>query len=356
MPTDAALTVSEPKYSPTTGQGLRWAVVLAGGDGVRMRPLIKSWLGENRPKQYCTFTGSRSMLQHTLDRAAQLCPEERIITIVGAGHSNYLKRNHIGTVIEQPQNKGTALGVMLPIAFILDRDPDATVLILPSDHFVYPEERFNGYADQAFRLADQHSDRLIIMGAVPDGPETDYGWIEPGQDANGGNHSEVRSFLEKPSREAAQKIFDNHWLWNTMVVAVKASTLWALATRLLPKPMQGFENLRVVLRAVREERVPDNHVMVALNHIYNRLPASDFSRDILQNITRKSIVVPIEGVRWSDWGRPERIWETLTFLGVKPAMPGNGWKGRIVHPTCAPERSDDDAPTPRVWAKYVNTP
>ncbi len=363
MPIDAAFRMA-PELTTTvpSQQGLQWGIILAGGEGIRMRSLIKSWLGENRPKQYCTFAGSRSMLQHTLDRAAALLGETQLLTIIGAGHWAYVD-GAVGTchgsLVEQPSNRGTAPGVLLPLSFILDRDPEATVLVLPSDHFVYPEERFNRYAANAITLAEQHPDHLVLMGAIPDGPETDYGWIEPGKSlsnvSTSDRPSEVRSFLEKPSRDAAQTLFENQWLWNTMIVAAKAKVLWASARTLIPSVVESLDNFRVVLRAVREGRAPQEHVDIALAHAYQRIPSADFSRDILQNAARKSLVLPIEGVRWSDWGRPERIWETLSFLGVQPALPANGWRAPHAR-HAARDRMENELSAPKTWGKLANTP
>ena len=66
-------------------------VVLAGGDGMRLRPLTERWLGRHVPKQYCAFTGTRSMLDHTIDRAACLCNPGRILTVVGRHHRDLLR-------------------------------------------------------------------------------------------------------------------------------------------------------------------------------------------------------------------------------------------------------------------------
>ncbi|TKS59515.1 MAG: mannose-1-phosphate guanylyltransferase [Nitrospira sp.] len=69
-----------------------WSIVLAGGEGKRLAPMIKRWLGEERPKQYCAFTGTRSMLQHTVDRADCLTVPEQRVTVVGAHYQEEATR------------------------------------------------------------------------------------------------------------------------------------------------------------------------------------------------------------------------------------------------------------------------
>src|SRR5688572_33404456 len=123
-----------------------WSIVLAGGEGVRLRPLIERWLGGHRPKQYCTFVGTRSLFQHTLDRADLLTRPERKVVLVAAGHRKeacqQLQGRLAARVVLQPLNRDTAPGVFLPLTYVRAANHDATVVIYPSDHFINPEERF----------------------------------------------------------------------------------------------------------------------------------------------------------------------------------------------------------------------
>src|SRR5512139_1264407 len=125
-----------------------WAVVLAGGEGQRMRSLIRSWLGKGRPKQYCAFVGTRSMLKHTLDRTSNVVNPDQIVTVIGENQLVHLWENLSegmpGRILEQPSSRGTGAAVFLAATFVLATDPNATFLILPSDHFVYPESLFTG--------------------------------------------------------------------------------------------------------------------------------------------------------------------------------------------------------------------
>ena len=110
-----------------------WSVVLAGGDGVRTKEFIRRWLGHDKPKQYCTFLGNRSMFQHTLDRAVMLTPWERMVVIAARHHQNelwaQLDGRPAGMIVLQPSNADTAAGVFLPLSHILANDPDATDVV-----------------------------------------------------------------------------------------------------------------------------------------------------------------------------------------------------------------------------------
>jgi len=127
-------------------RGNLWSIVLAGGDGVRTKEFIRHWLGCEKPKQYCTFVGSRSMFQHTLDRAATLTPWERVVVVAARQHQHnvwpQLDGRPAGMVLLQPKNMDTAAGIFLPLTYILARDPQATVVIYPSDHFISPKSSF----------------------------------------------------------------------------------------------------------------------------------------------------------------------------------------------------------------------
>ena len=316
----------------TAARSAPWATVLAGGEGTRMQPLIRNWLGHDRPKQYCTFVGARSMLQHTLDRVRDLVPREKTLTVIGGNHRSFLEQalgaQAPGRVIEQPVSRGTAPGVFLPASQIMEEDPEATVLILPSDHFIHPTERFVHHIRFASLLVDQFKDYLVLLGAAPDGPETDYGWIVPGQRRRAwASHrfvpdpSEVACFHEKPTKKEAMRLHASGGLWNTMIAVVRVRTLWRLGWQHLPDMMRRFETLRQVIRAVREERMPREHQALAVEHVYAHLEPADFSRQLLERSADSLLALAMNGVDWSDWGRPERLVGTLARIGKRPAFP-----------------------------------
>lgn len=304
---------------------LPWAIVLAGGEGERMKPAISRWLGEERPKQYCTFTGTRSMLEHTWDRCRQITLSSRIVSVIGSGHSRFLNRLRQeatpGTVIEQPEARGTLAGVLFPLAYVLTEDPAATVCILPSDHFIFPENRFLGFLRDASTLANLNPDRIVVLGAVPDSPETDYGWIQG--EVPKDRETECRkivAFAEKPPASLARKLFKKGGFWNTMILTAKARHIWNLATSLYPEMMQKFDALRTVISVVRQKRAPTSMESIALSHTYRSISSSDLSRDLLQQLPEQLLLLPLVGVEWSDWGRPFRIRQTLEHLGKKPGF------------------------------------
>jgi mannose-1-phosphate guanylyltransferase len=314
---------------PTPPPAHRWAILLAGGEGLRMRPLIRRWLGDDRPKQYCAFYGSRSMLEHTAHRAAKLVPFHRILTVIGNGHGRFLGENALpGRMIEQPESRDTGPGVFLAATFVYAQDPEALVVILPSDHFVRDESGFIEHADWMIEMAEHFPGKVILLGAVPDGAEPDYGWIEPGPDVTGETPTRkhslqgVLSFHEKPSSGDARDFFDFGYLWNTMIIAAKVKALWRLGRRLMPEMMELFEMLRRdILLSNAQGRLDKRRERLALSHLYTRLRSNNFSRDLLESSPEHILVSRMNDVGWSDWGRPSRVLASLDRIGKPPNFP-----------------------------------
>jgi mannose-1-phosphate guanylyltransferase len=296
-----------------------WSVILAGGEGERTRSFIEKWLGYHKPKQYCAFVGRRSLFQHTVDRADRMTPPQRRAVVVAENHREevfaQLRGRMPGTVILQPRNRGTAPGVFLALTYVKARDPDAIVTIFPSDHFVHPEDQFARAVAEARELARKMEERLVLLGVRPEGPETQYGWIETGLDresVGGFPAGEVRGFVEKPSLDEARSALGRGALWNTLIVTGKLKAFWKLGFTLLPEMMGLFEELGRAVGSPEEE--------AHLKGIYRSMPVRDFSSDLLQRCPEALTVVELSGVAWSDWGCPRRIRDTLRAIGKEPAF------------------------------------
>ena len=161
-----------------------WSIILAGGEGNRLRTLVQHWLGYHKPKQYCTFVGTRSMLQHTLDRADQISSPHHKVTVIARSHCSIAwpqLRGRQGKVIFQPANRGTAAAVFLALAHIRASDPRATVILHPSDHFIYPESRFVEVVKTGVQGVHRLNPCLFLLGVPAERIEPEYGWIHPGR-------------------------------------------------------------------------------------------------------------------------------------------------------------------------------
>lgn len=301
-----------------------WAIILAGGQGKRMRRAIQERFGVHIPKQYCTFSGKRSMLEHTIDRARELVDPDRIVTVIQTGHRCFFDDGKLsGKIVEQPVSRDTAPGVFLPAGYIKALDPEALVYVFPSDHFIYPEERFIEQMQRAATIARSFREYIVLMGIEPDRPEADYGWIEPGEELKGwtwdGKQTarKIAGFQEKPSRRQAEKWYEEGYLWNAMILVFQMRTLWKLGDETIPFVTRRFESFL--------EDLPADHLLERttpkrLVELYDELPSVNLSGTFLRQAAKRMLVVPLVDVMWSDWGRPDRISESLQRIGRKSLL------------------------------------
>jgi mannose-1-phosphate guanylyltransferase len=299
---------------------VRCGVVLAAGEGARLKPLVHRLRGYPLPKQYVNFMGARSMLEHTFRRAEKLIPPERLFTVVNRQHLEYaearrqLRSRPTGTVVLQPENKETGPGLMLPLIYLLEWYPNAVITVFPSDHFVEEEDLFMGYVDLACRAVERDPFKLVLLGVVPDGPEPEYGYILPdglGLPPHPSCTRRVLRFVEKPDASAARDLTDVGGLWNTMVMTFKARTMLDLVRRINPALSHAFSRIRRAIGTPSETTV--------MERTYRRMAAATFSKALLESIPllypSRLWVLPVRGVSWSDWGSERRIIRTLRETG-----------------------------------------
>jgi mannose-1-phosphate guanylyltransferase len=293
-----------------------WAIVLAGGEGVRLRPLVRRICGDERPKQYAPLVSGRSLLEATLARAALAVSAEHTIVVAACHHSAYLEgfcQSPRPRVLLQPDDRGTAAGVLYPAHHIAWQDPSATVVVLPSDHFVSAERVFMDHVRSVATMLETCPDHLVLLGARPSGPEVEYGWIEPGEPLAGGPVAlrAVRRFLEKPAAEVAEACLARGWLWNTLVLVTRVSTLIEASRIALPALHERFARLRRFAGTADEAW--------AVRQAYAHAPRASFSSAVLEPLAARLAVSPLPAdLVWSDWGTPRRVLATVQALDLTP--------------------------------------
>ena len=296
---------------PTSqGAGSLWAVVLAGGEGVRLRPLVRQAFGDERPKQFCPLVGPRTLLRQTLDRVGRLIPPDRTVVVGLESHERYLAREFDEPggphVLKQPENRGTAAAVLFAAQWIAAREPRATVVFFPSDHFIQEEGVFMEQVSDVARFVRRQPKWIGLLGVPPGEPETEYGWIEPGERVawtGRGSLYRVRQFLEKPSREVAHTLFAQGGLWNTLVFVTEVGALLATGRECAPSLSERLARLSAFWGS--------EHERGAVRQAYARAPTVNFSRAILEACTQRLAVLEAPGLTWCDLGNPDRVLKTL---------------------------------------------
>jgi mannose-1-phosphate guanylyltransferase len=292
----------------------RWAAILAGGEGTRLRPLTEVIAGDSRPKQFCALLGHETLLEWTWRRAAAVIDPARIVTVLTRAHRRFFLPLVAGLparcLVVQPQARGTAAAILYALARIAAREPTGAVAILPSDHWVSNDVLFMDHVEAAFDAVERRPDLVVLLGIAPEAPETDYGWIEPGEAIPPTGLRRVRRFWEKPGASLARALLERGGLWNSFVVVAGIPALRSLVRAAVPEMDAAFAALRGAFDTDAEEGV--------VARLYAALPSINFSDRVLAARPANLAVLPVRGVAWSDWGKPERVLATLAGLGVEP--------------------------------------
>jgi mannose-1-phosphate guanylyltransferase len=294
----------------------RFAVVLAGGDGSRLKSLTRVITGDERPKQFCPIFGDRTLLDETRRRVSLLMPAENIYFSLTQKHEPFFRGPLWGVreiqKIVQPENKGTAPAILYSLLRIARTSPDATVAFFPSDHYVSDDEAFMASVESAMSAAELESDSIVLIGIEPENPETSYGWIEPERSLFGElpcSVTRVKRFWEKPHQNVANRLLDSGCLWNSFVMVGKVGTFLTMFKRHLP------DMVRMVTLADRTFGTLLEPA--AIRAVYERLSETNFSSEVLERSADTLFVMRVQGVGWNDLGEPQRVLGTLVNLGVQ---------------------------------------
>lgn len=274
---------------------------MSGGAGRRLWPLSR----QTFPKQLLPIAGQESMLQATAARVLG-SPFSRPIVVAGEEHRFFVKRQlesvglGVDAIILEPFGRNTAAAAALAAHWALANGKDDMLLLMPSDHVVEDVGAFHDAVRKGMAAAERGD--LVTFGVRPDGPNTQYGYIEfdDSDDELAGIHR-VSRFVEKPDEKRAREYVDSgRFAWNAGIFLFKASAFLEQMGRFLP------DSLDAISRAMGSSAVdgvftrPDKNAFAAAENI-------SLDHGIMEK-TDRCVVVPVD-MGWSDVGSWEALWK-----------------------------------------------
>ena len=287
-----------------SGADSRWVILLAGGEGSRLRGRCVCGVTFDRPKQFCQVAGEHTLLEMAIERARRITDESRILLLVCDSHRAWwepeLKHLPASNVLSQPAHRGNGIAIFHALFQILRQDKNPIVAVLPSDHAADDEEALGRAIHRAADAARRWSGPVVLLGMTPERAEPDYGWIVPGP-ASPDLTRGVEEFVEKPPTHEARKLMERGGLWNSFIFTSTAIGLLRLFDEARPDLLEKYP----------ESLLHPGRDVAALNRYYARLPEIDLGRDVLARAAHRLRVLPVEACGWTDLGTPARVEEWL---------------------------------------------
>ncbi len=275
----------------------RWLVILAGGRGERFWPLSRMM----HPKQFLTLMGNHSMIRTTRDRVRSIIGPENTWVVTGQDYVEKVQTNLPDVppshILGEPVGRNTAPSITWAAASIYQRDKDAVILVLPSDHLIKYQKRFQKLAELALGAAEARRG-FYTFGILPTHAETGYGYIEHGAEVE---HEilRVKRFVEKPPIEEAQFMVESgRFFWNSGMFAFRADEYLLAVERFIPDLWEGINALM---------REPDR-----VELIFPELPQVSVDHGIMEKA--KDVYVLPADIGWDDVG---------TFAALARHLPRN---------------------------------
>jgi mannose-1-phosphate guanylyltransferase len=311
--------------------GSTWAVIMAGGSGTRFWPASRA----ARPKQLLPLVGDApagddparaSLLAATVARIAPLVPPSNVLVVTAKALVDATRRAvpelPAANVLAEPAPRNTAPCIGWATRTILARDPDARVLVLPSDHHVADGDGFRATLSKALEACERAP--LATVGIRPTRPDTGFGYIEAGAPIAGGaaGAAEVARFVEKPDLARAELfVAAGNFLWNSGMFFFRAREMDASIRAYLPALAEGLD------------RMGQGADAPGLDAIFPTLPSISVDYGVVEPLAKEAA----EGLRgriavvpgdfgWSDVGSWESAWE----LGAKDAAGNAAPEGTVL--------------------------
>lgn len=292
---------------------------MAGGIGSRFWPMSTA----QRPKQFLDVLGiGKSLLRMTFERLLNTAPAENIYVVTNAAYhdlvAEQLPELGVGQILMEPERKNTAPCIAYAAAKIHAINPNATLVVAPSDHLILKEDKFTKIVNTAIETANNY-ERLVTLGIKPTRPDTGYGYIEfvEAGDNMPGQVKEVKHFTEKPNRELAE-IFvrSGNYYWNSGIFIWKADTILHALAKFKPELYELFTASPELYNTAQEQDY--------VNSCFRACEDISIDFAVMENARNVSLVLAT--FDWSDLG----TWGSL-YTHLEKDYNGNAVIGKNVH-------------------------
>lgn len=226
-----------------------FCIIMAGGFGSRFWPLCSV----DKPKQFIDMLGTgETLIQSTFRRFEAVCPRENIIIVTTKAHESQVRRQIPDLldyqVLCEPFRRNTAPCIAYAASLVSSINPNANIIVTPSDHAIFGSPEFERNIRDAIRMADQH-DWILTLGVRPVNPNVKYGYIQLRDAHVEGVDSKIHkaiTFVEKPPFDmACQFIASGEFLWNTGIFVWRMPVLIESFRKHLPQIAESFFNLGI---------------------------------------------------------------------------------------------------------------
>lgn len=281
-----------------------YCVIMAGGVGTRFWPLSKT----KRPKQFIDIMGcGSSLIQLTFERFSKICPVENIFVVTNDDYKDlvleHLPRLTASQVLCEPTRRNTAPCIVYANERIAKINPNANIIVTPSDHVILKEDVFEQILRSALTVAEQE-DFLITLGIKPSFPNTGYGYIQFDEAKIKPELPllrKVKLFTEKPVLELAEQFLKSgDFLWNAGIFVWSLKSISRAIAEYLPEIHELFSKHRNVFNTDKEARY--------IQEIYTACPSISIDYGIMEKAS--NVYVMISDFGWSDvgtWGSLHEI-------------------------------------------------
>lgn len=296
---------------------MKYCVIMCGGAGTRFWPHSR----DEYPKQFLDFFGTgRSLLQLTADRVTRLMPKENIFLLTNRRYAPLIREQlpdiPEANILKEPARRNTAPCICWAAHHIQAIDPDASIVILPSDHLILKEDAFVKTISAGFDFVSG-GDRLLTIGIKPTSPHTGYGYIQFGAKVGGpvcsgtensdeigeicDNFYKVRSFTEKPNEDMAKLFLQSgDFYWNAGMFLWRADSILKAFEKYDPETAAVFDKGAGVWGTPEEEKFIEEN--------YPSAPSISIDYAIMEKAD--NVFVETADLGWSDVGSWKALYET----------------------------------------------